>query len=61
MVKCKTGTLASLAAQIGCLAGGLSQEKASEIGEISANIGMGFQIIDDVINLTTGNPGKKTW
>ncbi len=59
MVKCKTGTLASLATKIGCVAGGLSLEKANEYAEIAANIGIGFQIIDDVINLTTGNVGKK--
>jgi len=59
MVKCKTGTLASLAAQVGCIAGGATKEKAAEVSAIAANIGMGFQIIDDVINLTTGNPGKK--
>lgn len=59
MVKCKTGTLASLAAQLGFIAGGESFEKAQEYGEIAANLGIGFQIIDDVINLTTGNPGKK--
>ncbi len=59
MVKCKTGTLASLAAKLGCIAGGLSSEEAIEFGGIAADIGIGFQIIDDVINLTTGNPGKK--
>ena len=59
MVKCKTGTLASLAAQIGCIAGGMSEKEAAEIGNTAANIGIGFQIIDDVINLTTGNVGKK--
>lgn len=59
MVKCKTGTLASLAAKIGCAAGGMSIEEATKYGEIAANIGIGFQIIDDVINLTTGNVGKK--
>lgn len=59
MVKCKTGTLASLAAKLGCLSGGLSSDKAEEFGSIAADIGIGFQIIDDVINLTTGNPGKK--
>ena len=59
MVKCKTGTLASLAAKLGCLAGGLSVEEAEQFGGIAADIGIGFQIIDDVINLTTGNPGKK--
>ena len=59
MVKCKTGTLASLAAKLGCLAGGLSPEEAEHFGNIAADIGIGFQIIDDVINLTTGNPVKK--
>lgn len=59
MVKCKTGTLASLAAKIGCAAGGMPLEEATKFGEIAANIGIGFQIIDDVINLTTGNVGKK--
>ncbi len=59
MVKCKTGTLASLAAKLGCLAGGLTLDEAENFGGIAADIGIGFQIIDDVINLTTGNPGKK--
>ena len=59
MVKCKTGTLASLAAKTGILAGGGNQEQADKIGSLAANIGIGFQIIDDVINLTCGNPGKK--
>ena len=59
MVKSKTGTLASLAAKLGCIAGGLSAEEAEKFGSIAADIGIGFQIIDDVINLTSGNPGKK--
>lgn len=59
MVQNKTGTLSSLATKIGCLAGGLSPEKTEIYGETAAKIGIGFQIIDDVINLTTGNPGKK--
>ncbi len=59
MVKCKTGTLASLAAKLGCIAGGFSEQEATQFGSIAADIGIGFQIIDDVINLTSGNPGKK--
>ena len=59
MVRCKTGTLASMAAKIGYIAGGATEEEADKAGETAANIGMGFQIIDDVINLTSGNPGKK--
>ncbi len=59
MVKCKTGTLASLACQVGLIAGGDNLETASRFGEVAANIGIGFQIIDDILNLTKGNPGKK--
>ena len=43
------------------------EEKLSEkeglliktFGEAAEKLGMGFQILDDVKNLTTGNPGKK--
>ncbi len=59
MVKSKTGTLASLAAKIGALTANADDNTVSKAGETAATIGAGFQIIDDVINLTTGNPGKK--
>ena len=59
MVHCKTGTLASLAVQTGFLAGGATPEEALKAGTIAAFLGEGFQILDDVQNLTTGNPGKK--
>lgn len=59
MVQNKTGTLSCLATKIGCLAGGLSPKETEKFGTIAAKIGIGFQIIDDVINLTTGNVGKK--
>ena len=59
MVGNKTGTLASLAAQVGFIAGGASEKEAADYGKTAAQIGVGFQIIDDVINLTKGNPGKK--
>lgn len=59
MVKNKTGTLASLAAQIGFTAGGESSENIKKAGNMASNLGIGFQIIDDVQNLTIGNPGKK--
>lgn len=59
MVHCKTGTLASLAAQTGFLAGGANSEQIEKSGKIAACLGEGFQILDDVQNLTTGNPGKK--
>ncbi len=59
MVRNKTGTLARLSVKAGILAGGATREQADKAGKIAEDIGTGFQIIDDVINLTTGNPGKK--
>ncbi len=59
MVRLKTGTLASLAARTGCFAGGAEDQTAATAGEAAADIGIGFQILDDVINLSTGNEGKK--
>jgi len=59
MVRCKTGTLASLAAQAGIIAGGGTQQEAERAGAVAAQTGEGFQVLDDVQNLTTGNPGKK--
>ncbi|MGN0729327.1 polyprenyl synthetase family protein [Treponema sp.] len=59
MVKGKTGTLASLAARMGTLVSGADDDTIKKAGEAASDIGAGFQIIDDVINLTTGNPGKK--
>lgn len=59
MVRNKTGTLSRLAAKTGILAGGGSEKDADKAGMIAEDIGVGFQILDDVTNLTTGNPGKK--
>ena len=59
MVRNKTGTLSRLAVKLGVLAGGASESEAEKAGSIAQDIGTGFQIIDDVINLTSGNPGKK--
>ncbi len=59
MVRNKTGTLARLAVKTGILAGGGTDAEVELAGQIAQDIGVGFQIIDDVKNLTTGNPGKK--
>ncbi len=59
MVRNKTGTLARMAVKLGILAGAGSKEEAERAGIIAEDIGVGFQILDDVTNLTTGNPGKK--
>lgn len=59
MVQNKTGTLSSLAVRLGFFAGGETLENANVAGNVAREIGEAFQIIDDVKNLTTGNPGKK--
>lgn len=58
MVSLKTGTLANLAGEMGAIAGKQGLENISQCGAAFRTAGMGFQIIDDVINLKTGNPGK---
>lgn len=59
MVKNKTGTLAALAATLGILAANGSDSDCEKAAEAAREIGAGFQIIDDVINIKIGNPGKK--
>ncbi|MDR1971521.1 MAG: polyprenyl synthetase family protein [Treponema sp.] len=56
----KTGCMARLAAILGVLAalpGGWA-EAAERMGGAAEKLGVGFQILDDVKNLTTGLPGK---
>jgi octaprenyl-diphosphate synthase len=67
MCRLKTGALARLAAVLGVYAafargtpGPASAEAlAGDLGEAAEKLGVGFQILDDVKNLSTGNPGKK--
>ncbi len=59
MTRLKTGTLASLAGRFGVLGAGGTEAAAEQFGEIAAGAGIGFQVLDDVLNLTRGNPGKK--
>jgi octaprenyl-diphosphate synthase len=67
MCRLKTGCLARLAATLGVYgaasAGGIAagdiDRLAEELGGAAEKLGVGFQILDDVKNLTTGNPGKK--
>lgn len=58
MCKFKTGCLASMAAELGAIIGGLNYKLVEEYREIWEEIGVGFQIMDDIKNITTGNPGK---
>jgi octaprenyl-diphosphate synthase len=60
MCRLKTGALARLAVSVGGIAAGNVSETVLKSWEgASENVGVGFQILDDVKNLTTGNPGKK--
>jgi octaprenyl-diphosphate synthase len=60
MCRLKTGCLARLAAVLGAYCGCPAAGTAAEAyGEAAESLGVGFQILDDVKNLTTGIPGKK--
>jgi octaprenyl-diphosphate synthase len=60
MCRLKTGCLARFAAVLGAAVAGPDQAAEGErLGEAAENFGVGFQILDDVKNLTTGIPGKK--
>ena len=73
MCRLKTGCLASLAAVLGIHMGAALLEPSlmetgsafnldktvREFGQAAEQLGVGFQILDDVKNLTSGVPGKK--
>jgi len=68
MCRLKTGCLARLAAILGIIVGaeaaGATSLKeiaplADAFGDAAEQLGVGFQILDDVKNLSTGIPGKK--
>ena len=67
MCRLKTGALARLAAVLGVYAGlpgsAVRQDQATGLsavlGDAAEKLGVGFQILDDVKNLTCGIPGKK--
>jgi octaprenyl-diphosphate synthase len=66
MCRLKTGCLARFAALLGIWAAAGSaalpekpEALAVSLGEAAENLGVGFQILDDVKNLTTGILGKK--
>jgi octaprenyl-diphosphate synthase len=68
MCRLKTGCLARLAAVFGVHLGALVEGNigenvieaiAGDIGGAAEQLGVGFQVLDDVKNLCSGNPGKK--
>ena len=59
MIRLKTGALAALAAYTGMRAAGKEHEESKSFASLFAEVGVGFQILDDVKNISTGNAGKK--
>ena len=60
MCSFKTGSLARFAGQVGMIAAGVRGDDPAfgPLARACGTLGVGFQILDDVINLSTGNPGK---
>ncbi|MDA3811422.1 MAG: polyprenyl synthetase family protein [Spirochaetaceae bacterium] len=59
MTRFKTGCLSSLAAKLAMIEAGADEKQEKLVGNIWEDIGVGFQVLDDVMNLSKGNPGKK--
>ncbi len=59
MCRLKTGCLAAMGCEIGAVLAVDDPRVIGHAGHIAETIGVGFQILDDVINLEKGNPGKK--
>lgn len=52
LLRNKTGALTRLSTESGAISGGGSQEQLDALGEFGETIGVAFQIVDDVLNLT---------
>jgi octaprenyl-diphosphate synthase len=59
MCRFKTGALSRLAAELGAVSAGAEEAEGERLGGVWEDIGVGFQILDDVKNLSSGNPGKR--
>jgi geranylgeranyl diphosphate synthase type I len=51
LLKNKTGALTGLSTEAGAIAGGGTEEQVRLLGEFGETVGIGFQIIDDVLNV----------
>ena len=59
MCRFKSGSLAGLATGLGAVAAGAPAALTGFLRRRGEEFGVCFQIVDDVLNLTTGNPGKR--
>jgi len=61
MCSYKTGSLARMAAKLGAIIGGASEEQINALGDFATCIGIAFQIQDDILNIKPEeNWGKET-
>jgi geranylgeranyl diphosphate synthase type I len=51
LLKFKTGALTRLSLEAGAISGGASEQQLQALGDFGEDIGIGFQIIDDVLNV----------
>jgi geranylgeranyl diphosphate synthase type II len=49
----KTGALMQAACEMGCICGGGTPEQIKAAGEYGRNVGLAFQIIDDILDVTS--------
>ncbi|MGI6433711.1 MAG: polyprenyl synthetase family protein [Sphaerochaetaceae bacterium] len=58
MCRMKTGCLAAMGAQFGAIIATEDEQSIQDAASIGESIGLFFQMMDDIINLERGNPGK---
>lgn len=58
MTRMKTGVLARFSAELGLICANEKPDLIERASTAVENLGVAFQILDDVKNLTDGNPGK---
>jgi geranylgeranyl diphosphate synthase type I len=52
LLRYKTGALTGLSTEAGAIAGGGSEEQSKVLGEFGETVGIAFQIVDDLLNVT---------